>query len=410
MPVLDAPSGAAEIRTARPEDEEQAWKLQHTAFSLEKDAPPPHPGSHEELRVVVRGGKVVSCLTLIHAELSLKGVDLPMGGIRHVATHPEEQNQGYASALMRDTLRKLRAGGILTTVLFPFSFRYYRKFGYELGGNHCQFWCRPNCIPAYAERRECRRGRPDEGAALARFYRERSSQSVCSMARDERRWNALCGDPAIQAVIHEAPGHEGTGIDGYVLLAESRDSYGGRVLRVLDLAADGARAWRALVGYLSQAPVESVEWYASAADLAASRLMHSPAPLREGFKPRGIVTVRPMFQFRVVDVEAALRARAAAFPEGTYRLALRVTDDLLPENEKPLAVHGLGERGEVRRAGPADPCLEGDIRIFSQIFCGYMSPSEAVSQGLARCPAEALETADRLFPSGEPFISELDRF
>jgi hypothetical protein len=26
------------------------------------------------------------------------------------------------------------------------------------------------------------------------------------------------------------------------------------------------------------------------------------APLREGYKPRGIATVPPMFQFRVIDV------------------------------------------------------------------------------------------------------------
>src|SRR5947207_248211 len=64
---------------------------------------------------------------------------LPMGGICHVATLAAERNKGYASALMRDALRAMRAQGLCTSVLFPFSFRYYRKFGYELAGNHCQF-------------------------------------------------------------------------------------------------------------------------------------------------------------------------------------------------------------------------------------------------------------------------------
>jgi hypothetical protein len=226
------------------------------------------------------------------------------------------------------------------------------------------------------------------------------------MARDERRWAALCSDAALQAWVH------GDGeIDGYALSTEARDSYGGRVLRVLDLAAGSPRAWRALLGRLSQFSGESVEWDASAADLAASGLLRSPAPLREGYKPRGIATVRPMFQFRVIDAGGALDARAATFPEGRYRLAFRLRDELIPENTAPLAVQGSGHGVEVRPARPADPYLEMDIRVFSQLFCGYMSPSDAASQDLLRSSSpDALEIADQLFPAGEPFISEVDRF
>src|SRR5262249_37548455 len=156
LTLAESPQSLPEIRDALPEDREVAWRLQRAAFGLPEDGPPSHPGSSEVLRVYARDGKVVSCLTLIHAGLCMRGADLSMGGIRHVATAPDEQNRGYASALLRDTLRGLRRQGIVTSVLFPFSFRYYRKFGYELGGNHCHFWCRPNCIPTYRERHAVR--------------------------------------------------------------------------------------------------------------------------------------------------------------------------------------------------------------------------------------------------------------
>ncbi|HTE20775.1 MAG TPA: GNAT family N-acetyltransferase, partial [Armatimonadota bacterium] len=227
---LGLSEGPLEIRAALPEDRAEAFALQRAAFSLPDGDPPSHPGNREELRVAVRDGRVVSCLTLIHAALCMRGVHLPMGGIRHVATHPDEQNRGYASALLRDTLRELRRDGVSTSVLFPFSFRYYRKFGYELGGNHCHFWCRPNCIPVFAERWSCREAAPTDVPALARFYAERGAQSVCSMVRDERRWERLCADPDMTVLIHGGPQ-----IDGYAVITETRDSYGGRVLRVLDL-------------------------------------------------------------------------------------------------------------------------------------------------------------------------------
>jgi hypothetical protein len=55
--------------------------------------------------------------------------------------------------------------------------------------------------------------------------------------------------------------------------------------------------------------------------------------------------------------------------------------------------------------------LEADVRIFSQIFCGYISPTEAVSQGLAQISEpELLPLADQMFPKFEPFIPEMDRF
>jgi predicted acetyltransferase len=386
LPSLQATDGGVTVRGALPAERAEAWNLQRAAFDLPEGGTAPHPGTHDELRVVVRDGRVVSCLTLVHAGLSICGAHLPMAGVRHVATHPEEQNQGYASALLRHTLQVMRQQGLITSVLFPFSFRYYRKFGYELGGNHCHIWCRPNCIPTYGERRDCRPARPADCGALARFYAGRTAAGACALARDLRRWTD-------------------------VVATETRDSYGGRVLKVLDMAADTPPAWRALVGHLSQAAVDSIEWCASMQDLCASGLMRSPAPLREGFKPRGIVTVRPMFQFRVVDVEAAMARRAATLPAEHYRLALRVRDDLLPENGRPVAVHAAGSRVEVRAARPTDPYLEADIRVFSQMFCGFMSASEAVSQGLARASSPAAEeAADLLFPSGDPFIAELDHF
>jgi len=397
---------SVEIRSPRPEEWEHAWRLQREEFGLDGSEPPPHPGSRDECRILTDAGNLVSCLTVIHADLHLGGARTPMRGIRHVATRPDDRNQGYAGLLMRHTLQDLRRQGAATSVLFPFSFRYYRKFGYELGGNHCHVWSRPNCLPAYRERAQRRTADASLCGELARFYSRRAEQGVCSLAREEARWRALCADRGIRTLTC------GDGaLEGYALTTEAPDAYGGRVLRVLEMSASTPRAWRALLGSLSQYGGESVEWHASSVDLAASGILHSPAPLREGFKPRAIVNVRPMFQFRVVDLGAALASRLPAAPEGRYRLALRLRDDLLPENTEPLAVENLGGGARVRPARPDDPSLEADIRVFSQIFCGYLSPSQALSLGLCQCSStEAAETADALFPAGDPFISELDRF
>jgi predicted acetyltransferase len=385
-----------------------ARALQREAFGLaDGETPPSEPrGQVQELRVVTQEGRVVSCLTLLHARLSFAGTEIPMGGIRHVATHPEEQNRGHASELIRQTLQAMSARGLPLSVLFPFSFRYYRKFGYELGGNHCHVWCRPSSVPAYAERGLARPATLADAPALLAFGSQWARRRVCSLPRHPLHWQSLLDDPRVRITVC---GEDG--LEGYLVSEDARDSYGGRVLKVLELTASTRRGWRSLLGTLAQAPAESIEWNASAEDLQASGLLRSAAPLREGFKPRTIVTVRPMFQIRVTDAAAALRARTAAFPGGAYRLALRLQDDLIPQNNQPVAIQGNGEGASVRRARASDPYVELDIRTFAQVFCGYLSMADAASQGQVQCSSPAaLETAELLFPAGDPYLSELDRF
>ncbi len=394
-----------EIRLARDTEVAGAKALQRDAFGPESvDG---HRFTQEqETRVVVRGSRVVSCLNLMHADIGVSGATLRMGGIRLVATHPEEQNNGHAGSLLRSTLKDLCAAGVGASILFPFSFRYYRKFGFELGGNACHVWCRPNSLPSFREREHCRRATPADANALAAFDARRARSTSCFLHRSPERWSVLLSDPGLEVNVVPCS----SGICGYAVTEEGRDNYGGRIVRVLDLAANERAGWRALLGYAARSGAESIEWNAAADDVAASGLLASVAPLREGFKPRSIVTVRPMFQFRIVCLESALRAWAAAQTGSSCRLAIKVQDELLEKNHRAWTLVGNGEWTEVRPARTGDPYLETDIRVFSQLFCGFLSAGDAISQGLVKCSPAAEEAAEELFPGGQTFIPELDRF
>jgi predicted acetyltransferase len=135
------------------------------------------------------------------------------------------------------------------------------------------------------------------------------------------------------------------------------------------------------------------------------------APLREGYKPRGIATVRPMFQFRVIDLLQAIKARSSEMAWLDGELSLVIQDELNPDNTRPLAMSCSGGTVQIVRGHRTQHCLEANIRVFSQIYCGYLTPTEAVSQGLATVHSdETLRIADQIFPKYEPFIPETDRF
>jgi predicted acetyltransferase len=408
-PEPAAPPPALEIRAATRNELEQVVTVRGLAFKISRSQwPSPseiEDADLERIRVVVAGGKVVSCLTIVPAAVQIGSARVSMGGIGNVSTLPEEQNHGYASALMRDTLRVLREQGFWTSVLFPFSFSFYRKFGYELGGNQCQYWSRPHNIPAFGERRHCQQAGVEALPAFAAMYSQHQSIRSCGLVRDDERWRCLLGNGS-RALIYDRQGP-----DGYVIYNEEIDSHGLKVLRVRELVAGSPESSRGLIGFLAAFDGDTVEWSTTPADLWALGLMCPVAPLREGYKPRGIATVRPMFQFRVIDVLQAIKARSAEMAWADGELSLLIQDELNADNTQPLAISCSGGTIQIVRGHRTHHCLEANIRVFSQIYCGYLTPTEAASQGLVTARSdETLHIADQIFPKYEPFVPELDRF
>jgi predicted acetyltransferase len=409
VPEIREETQPLEIRAAAREELEQVVAVRGRAFKISRSQwPSPNGISDAELeriRVVVVDGKVVSCLTVIPAVIQIGSTQVAMGGIGNVSTLPEAQNRGYATALIKDTLQVLRGWGLCTSVLFPFSFSFYRKFGYELGGNQCQYWSRPRNIPAFAERRHCREATLEDLPACATLYAQHSSIRSCGLVRDEARWRGLLTNGS-HALIYERESPE-----GYVIYSEEIDAHGLKVLRVKELVAGSPESGRGLIGLLAAFDGDTIEWSTTPTDLWALGLMCPVAPLREGYKPRGIATVRPMFQFRVIDVLQAVKARSSEMTWLDGELSLAIQDELHPDNTQPLAISCNGGTVQIVRGHHTEHCLEANIRVFSQIYCGYLTPTEAVSQGLATVRGdETLRIADQIFPKYEPFIPEIDRF
>jgi predicted acetyltransferase len=400
-----------QIRAATREDLPQVVSVRGQAFNIAAEEwPAPDEIRDEELefiRVVSVDGRIVSCLTILPMQIYIAVAKVPMGGIGQVATLAEERNKGYASALMRDTLRELRRRGLCTSALFPFSFSYYRKFGYELGGNHCQFWSRPANIPAFRERQHCRPASGDGDLALiGQLYERHCRVRSCSVVRTPDRWSKLLNGNGKSAVLYDQGNAR-----GYLIYSDEIDYHGARVLRVQELVSTDPESARGLVGYLAGFEGDSVEWSTTAADLSGVGLLSTVAPLREGYKPRGIATVRPMFQFRVVDVLDAVKSRSPDWKWLEGELSLVVRDEINAENATPVAIGCKDGTVQIVRGHRTEHCLEADIRLFSQLFCGYLTPTEAASQGLIQISSpDLLPLADQMFPKLEPFIPEMDRF
>src|SRR5690242_14662527 len=86
----------------------------------------------ENKRVLRVNGSIVSCLTIVDTACWIGQGVVRLGGVAGVVTRPALRRRGYAGRLLRETVRTLDEQGYALSALFPFSYDYYRKFGWEL--------------------------------------------------------------------------------------------------------------------------------------------------------------------------------------------------------------------------------------------------------------------------------------
>lgn len=76
--------------------------------------------------------RIVTGIITTRHDMTFDGQVIPTGELNMVGSLPEARDGGNVRAMMREILRDMKARGDLFATLHPFSYRFYRKFGFEL--------------------------------------------------------------------------------------------------------------------------------------------------------------------------------------------------------------------------------------------------------------------------------------
>ncbi len=391
---------ASEIRAARPEEAEATLSTLCAAFGLDTDAARPifygdpfYDISHKRV-LTLPGLGIVSCLTLVPTRLRVGGVPVAAAGVAGVATRPDLQRRGHAHALLRATVPALwKEMGCPLSLLHPLSAPFYRRLGWEDATRAARWVAVPAALPPHPEAAFVRPARDDDWPAIYRIQDDATQAGTAACVRDDRRWALIrMPVPGREAWVYE--GGEGSGVTGYGLW-ERRET-----LELLEMHGWAERARRGLAGYVAAQPDPLVEWHTSPALLAAFGLPSAPVPSH------------PDTMLRIVDLGGALAAvhavhYAPVLVKGGAMLTIFATDDLCPENVRPLRLTpqgvSLGTDGDAA-------WLRADIGTLAQLYLGYHTPSHAHRFGLLSCDSSAtLALADLLFPAQQPYLAPLDQ-
>ncbi|MCX7717335.1 MAG: GNAT family N-acetyltransferase [Candidatus Sumerlaeaceae bacterium] len=330
----------------------------------------------EETIAFVEGGRVASVVRMIPYEAYFGGRVLRLGGIGGVATWLDLQGRGYAGELMHRSVAIMRERGDAVSALYPFSVRYYRKFGWAHAGDRMLYLdVHQQQLVAYEERRLVRHCEGErEIPLLGEVYSAFAARYNGMLVRTEEMWRghlrALSGCAGHAYIIEE----DGRPTGYFFCEHKSLDTPGAHEALTRDFACTTPAAWRAMMGTLAVLP------------LNVHRLVIG-APvvplLTEHFRePSQTARLHPVFMFRVVDLVRAVAGRGYdAQVRGAVRLS--VHDAHGPWNSGVWEIEFADGQGEARPAPPgATPDAELTIQEFSELFIGYANPAALRRHGL----------------------------
>ncbi len=360
------------------------------------------------------GSGILGCLRITPFEVCSRGVSMPMAGIAAVAVQPEARRRGIAEALMEDALRKMYEMDYPISMLFPFRHRFYNKYGYGYVGNLMQYELSPSDIKIFPERSRVRAfGKADRSRVKRILEQEIRLRGSFTLLRNDHFWDLVVLPKFKDAVLYDEGDPKGyLAYELYKEPTSNPGAFGEPVMNIRELVGLDAATHRGLWGFISSMgeQVSRVKFLAPA-DYPLHLFLKEPREReykRIFFEYKTMSALAPGFMLRVINVRDALTRLKHPF-ESPTDFVLKISDGNIPQNSRALNVHV--HRGESTVDETRQPVqFEADIDIFSQIYSGFLKPSDAVRYGFATADSSVLPKLDELFRAPAPFIYQFDIF
>ena len=316
-----------------------AYKRLCSICYLYPDPDPAQEQPEEKLRqqmgVFAEDGTLLSAMTQHDYTARFEGQDVKLMGVGGVVSDPVARGQRGVRQMFEEGLPRLRDAGYVFSALYPFSHRFYRKFGYELGELRREAVFAPSDLRVdLASAEEIVRvlpGEDDQG--MRQVYEKYAADKNFAILRTEEMWESLRKGYPWDALKHAyVLKDQGEAIAFWVGQAE-RGSDGRKTLVMRHLAYTCQKGLEAIFamlrGYNEFTSVRMVV----PAELEMRYLLDDPHHLESEKTLNGGM-------LRIMDVERALAMLKAPVLAG--RFVVEVSDGQIPQNNGRFLVEGNG--------------------------------------------------------------------
>lgn len=345
---------------------------------------------------VYADGQVGAKLQIIPFQTYIQGRAFEMGGIAGVATWPEYRRKGWVAGLLRYALEEMNRNKQSVSFLHPFSFGFYRKYGWETYVEFKKYKLTTSMLPTKKQTPgTIKRGNP-ELPVLKQIYDEYAARYNGTLNRDDAWWsNSVYVKKGSQRAIY----YNETGIpQGYIFYEVKEGKFTiGEMVYLNEEARQGL--WTFIANHDSM--IDEVTLQAPASDLLAFQLDN----------PRIQQEVVPYFMARIVSVEQFISQYPFASQDSPVQILLEVQDAHAPWNEGVwelnVALNGtasIWKKAETERHAQNDQPIRLTIQTLTAILMGYRRPVEMARIGRLEGPANAIEALEKAVPKRETYL------
>lgn len=365
-------------RSIKPQELDRAGEIGAEAFEMDLEPWVKAFHRHAErfgcdyIPVVEHEGRLVAAMMITPESLQMGQTTVSGGAVGGVGTVVSARRLGCAAAMMTETVRRMVAWGMTGSAMWPFSFAYYRKFGWETGGEvriatwprDIQWLIQPDGDISVMT--------PDDSLDVSSVWNALTPGFRCSTGRAPHVWDDLTGAERFGSGHPPKTGlvcrRGGTAV-GYAMyeIPAPKDGEKAARLEISELRALDGPAAVALI----QAVIERTEFEKYLAAFSVNDRIRSLAVNARAMETE----LHASFGFRIIDPSAIfplMRSETRVEP-----VTIRINDELVGTRTWKAALDG--SPAEIVTSEPDVQC---DIRTFSQIASGYVKPSDAAAHGL----------------------------
>src|SRR5690242_8505141 len=334
-------------------------------------------------------GRVVATAAAYTRELAVPGGVVGCGGVTAVTTAATHRRRGLMAEMLRRQLADIRERGEPVAALWASEGPIYARFGYGVSAYCARLRIRRPAarLAAAPERTRLRAALAEDVVDDLRAIHDRVRRTRPGMLdRAGAWWEHRLHDPPEDRDGAQALRAVFAGDDGYAIYAAKPgwddDGPCGEVM-IRELVADGVDARAALWAFLIDLDLTStVTWRLAPVDEPLRLMLSDPYAMS--------TAVEEGLWVRIVDVEAALRARAYAIDPD---VVLEIADafcDWVPGRYRLAG-------GDCARTD-AEPDLALDAQALGAVYLGATTVRELAEAGRVReLRAGAVERASRAF-------------
>ncbi|GAA0434623.1 GNAT family N-acetyltransferase [Lentibacillus halophilus] len=338
------------------------------------------------------GDELAAKLHLIPLTCYINGQPFAMGGVSAVATWPEYRRQGMVKQLLEHALHYMHRHGWTVSFLHPFSFAFYRKYGWEHVFSEKKYHIRittlqrPRNIHGYVRRIG------DELDVLQAIYTKYAKGFNGTLDRDTKWWQQrVLADHLHKAVAYYPDGTA----DGYMLYYVKNN-----IMYVHEIVCQSIHAQQLMLQFIADH-----DSMADTVEMTVPEYDHLPLLLDE---PRIEQTIHPYFMARIVDVPSFLKH----YPfrdAGQIHFLLHIDDAFLPVNNGTYHVLQMGSETTVTclpDSGQNQPAIHCRVGYLASMLFGYKRPGELYRADLVQGEKEAIDQLESIIPDREPYFPD----